>query len=214
MGNKPFKNYQESKLSLYFFHTFICLLVTQSPPKSGNTKITFHWLWGCCCLRVPTVMFGNESKGRSNRRGGSCRMGRKRGGHAHPHPHTLWNRARHLSRQDFPLPRRSSRELKAALGGKGAGVKAALIAQSEKKSMPLCIHSASLTSWLQSQHWQHVHCHVQTHKALGTACLVDSPQQGPSNLACARRLSQAAQLAYPVALMATLRAVCWQWPSS
>lgn len=39
-----------------------------------------------------------------------------------------------LSRQDIPLQRRSSRELKAALGGKGAGVKAALTAQPEKKS--------------------------------------------------------------------------------
>lgn len=134
--------------------------------------------------------------------------GKEERSHAHPHPHALRNRARYLSRQDFPLQRRSSRELKAALGGKGAGVKAALTAQPEKKSTHLCIHSASLTSWLQSQHWQHVHCHVQTHKALCMACLVDSPQEGPSNLACALRFSQAAQLAYPVALIVTLRAVC------
>lgn len=38
-----------------------------------------------------------------------------------------------LSRQDVPLQRESSRELKAALGGKGAGVKAALTVQPEKK---------------------------------------------------------------------------------
>ena len=117
-----------------------------------------------------------------------------------------------LSRQDIPLQRRSSRGLKAALGGKGAGVKVALTAQPEKKSQcTLPIHRASLTH----RHTAHLlapkptleactHRHVQIHTDLCMACLGDSPQKGPRGLACSCRFS-AGCTAHLVALTVTLK---------
>lgn len=90
MENKPFKCYQESNSSLYFFHMFICLLMTQSPQNSGTlSKPTFHWLWDCCCLRVLIPIWEKQRKKEVTGRGGSCRKGRKElvvGGHTQPKP--------------------------------------------------------------------------------------------------------------------------------
>lgn len=89
------------------------------------------------CLEI------TEKKGRSNRLGGvgagrSMQMWGKElvvGGHTQPQTLTRpWETGLDiLSRQDIPVQRKSFGELKAAPGGKGAGVKAALTAQSEKK---------------------------------------------------------------------------------
>lgn len=185
------------------------LTCNTEPPKVRKHSLRLHFI-GSEVVAASEFQypFGNESKGRRNRRGGSCRLGRKKGGHAHPHPHTLRNRARYLSRQDFPL-QRSSRELKAALGRKGAGVKVALTAQPEKKSMPLCIHSASLTSWRQSQHWQHAHIAMFKHtKTCVWPAWYTALRRDPGTWPAPTGSLQAAQLAYLVALVVTLRAVC------
>lgn len=60
-----------------------------------------------------------------------------------------------LSRQCVPLQRKSCRELKAAPGGKGAGIKAALTAQPEKKLQ--CTYSWAEATAIHSLSNTHAH---------------------------------------------------------
>lgn len=83
----------------------------------------------------PVWKYQKSKDGESNSRGRACRKGRRElgvGGHTQPKPsQNLRKLAWYPLQARYPSQRRRSGELKAALEGKGARVKAALTAQPE-----------------------------------------------------------------------------------
>lgn len=143
----------------YLFLPYVHLLPRDTKPPKLRTTLWahIHRLWDWCCLSSNTCLEITAKKGRQVTGGRVMQEGEKgiRGWGPHP-TETLaepWETQQDiLSRWVSPLQRKSSRELKAALGGKGAGVKAVLTAQPEKKSRctypwteAKAIHGASLT---------------------------------------------------------------------
>lgn len=141
MENKPFTCYQPSNISSIC--SFAYLWPRVLPPLDPQTQEDFlspHSI-GSETVAAPEFyyLFGNNRKERKKSQVGEEHADSGKGISGwRPHPTKTLTRPWEtgldsLSRQDIPVLRERFRELKAAPGGKGAGVKAALTARPEKK---------------------------------------------------------------------------------
>ncbi|KAL0601106.1 hypothetical protein AAY473_027299 [Plecturocebus cupreus] len=137
-------------------------------------------LTGSETVAAPQFSFPNgKERGESTGEGGSCRATPNQSSHK-----TLRNRARYPFQARYPLQKKSSGELKAALEGKGTRVKAALTAQPENKLQ--CTHPSTEATAIQNLFNSHAHgtppntvntcstactpCSVPTHTDLVSLC--------------------------------------------